>query len=426
MARSAVVCILLKLVGVSILAQSSWAEAGGHRVSRDASPAAVTSDEPTFDSGTANRLRQALKTYSELQARGDWPALPAKAKFRPGAKGKDVALLRRRLVLTGDLSADKENGETYDKDVVEAVKHFQVRHGLAATGTMSPQTLAAMNVPVERRVRQIKGSLERLASLDFAFPQRYVVLNIPANTIEAVADGKVERRFTAVVGSRDHESPELTSAINQVVLHPAWNLPLSITKNEIIPKMRRDPRYLSRMHMHAFAGDREINPAKVDLSADRTPNFSIRQDAGAWNALGAVKIDMPNRQAVYMHDTNNKNVFDAKYKFLSHGCARVQNVRDLATWVLQGVPGWDRAALDSAIAEGEHREVKLQKKIPIAWVYLTAWVKRDGSVQFRDDIYGRDEDVEPGPAIMVSAGAAAVGAINAARSRTHRPNLDSR
>jgi murein L,D-transpeptidase YcbB/YkuD len=426
MSRAAVVCVLAGLVGASILPPSARAQAGGKQGSQNpAAPAAVSADEPAFDSGTVDRLRQTLTAYTALQARGDWPRLSAKTGLKSGAKGKDVAALRRLLVLTGDLGSDKENGDAYDKDVAEAVKHFQARHGLDATGAMNAPTLAAMNVPVEQRIRQIKGSLARLRSFDFNFAHRYLVLNIPALTLEAVADGKVERRFNVVVGSRDHESPELTSAVNQVVLNPVWNLPLSITKNEIIPKMRRDPRYLSRMHMHAFSGDREVSPAKSSLSSDRAPNFSIRQDSGTWNALGAVKIDMPNRHAVYMHDTNNKNVFDAKYKFLSHGCARVENVRDLAAWVLQGVPGGDRAALDSAIADGERHELKVPKKIPIAWVYLTAWVKRDGSVQFRNDVYSRDEDVELAP-ILVSSGASATGAINAARRRAPSSRLDSR
>jgi L,D-transpeptidase YcbB len=394
MGRAAIVWILADLLGASLLAQPSWAQAEGNR-GAPSSPAAVTSDEPTFDSGTADRLRQALSTYLELEAHGGWPTLPAKARLAPGAKGPDVAQLRRRLALSRDLGPEKEKGETYDKDVIEGVKRFQARHGLDVTGTIGAQTLAAMNVPVAQRIRQLKGSLERLRASNFTFAHRYVVLNIPAATVEAVVDGKVERRFIAVVGSRDHESPELTSAINQVILNPTWTVPLSITKNEIVPKMRKDPRYLARMHMRAFAGEREISPRAVDWSSDRAPNFSVRQESGAWNALGTVKIDMPNRHAVYLHDTNNKNAFDAKYRFLSHGCARVKDARDLATWVLQGVSGWDRAAVDAAIADGAHREVKLLKKIPIAWIYLTGWMKSDGTVQFRNDIYGSDDGVEP-------------------------------
>jgi L,D-transpeptidase YcbB len=425
MSPAATACTLATLLGAAALVHPSWAQGGGNRGAPISSPAAATATEPTFDSGTVDRLRQALSTYSELHARGGWPTLPPKAKLTPGAKGNDVALLRRRLVLAQDLSLEKDKGDTYDKDVIEAVKRFQARHGLEINGAIGPQTLAAMNVPVEKRIRQLKGSLDRLRAFDFTFAHRYVVLNIPAATVEAVADGRVERSSIVVVGSREHESPELTSAITQVILNPTWTVPLSITKNEIIPKLRRDPRYLTRMHMRVFAGEQEVSPGKIDWTSDRAPNFNIRQDSGVWNALGAVKIDMPNRHAVYLHDTNNKNAFDAKYRFLSHGCARVKDVRDLATWVLQEVPGWDRVALDAAIAAGARREVKLRRRIPIAWIYLTGWMKRDGTIQFRNDVYGRDEDVDLGPGVLPEARpAAAGGAIP--RGRAQSSHLDSR
>jgi murein L,D-transpeptidase YcbB/YkuD len=399
------------VLGVLVTAGPSWGQSAGSAVP----DAAAASTEATFDAGTAERLRQALQAYSEIHARGGWPTLPEKAKLAPGAKGPGVAVLRRRLAVTNDLSPEKEKGEIYDNDVVDGVKRFQSRHGLEVTGSVGAQTLAAMNVPVAARIRQLKGSLERLASFDFTFAQLYVALNIPGD--------KVERSSIVVVGSRDHESPTLTAAINQVVLNPTWTVPLSITKNEIIKKVRKDKRYLERMHMRVFSGEREISPRSINWSSDRAPNFSIRQDSGTWNALGAVKIDMPNRHAVYMHDTNMKNVFDANYRFLSHGCARVKEVRELATWVLQDVPGWDRAALDAAIAQGDRREVKLPKKIPVAWIYLTGWMKRDGTVQFRNDVYGLDKDVEVplGPVAQ-----AATRSMPSAGGRVENPHLDSR
>jgi L,D-transpeptidase YcbB len=151
--------------------------------------------------------------------------------------------------------------------------------------------------------------------------------------------------------------------------------------------------WVSRPHAHASLGGKdEVSPKSIAWSSVRAPNFTIRQDSGTWNALGAVKIDMPNPYAVYMHDTNNKNAFDAQYRFLSHGCARVQNVHQLATWLLADVPGWTRAELDAAIAKGARQEIKLPRRVPVAWIYLTGWKAVDGEVQFRDDIYGLDED----------------------------------
>jgi murein L,D-transpeptidase YcbB/YkuD len=156
--------------------------------------------------------------------------------------------------------------------------------------------------------------------------------------------------------------------------------------------MRKNPNYLSRMRMRVFdANNREIDPRSIDWSSDRAPNFYVRQDHGSWNALGFLKIDMPNPYSVYMHDTNLRNVFDAGYRFLSHGCTRVDNVRDLAAWLLEDNPGWGRKQIDAAIEKGDRLDVRLASKIPVAWIYLTGWMTRDGAVQFRNDIYGRDD-----------------------------------
>jgi L,D-transpeptidase YcbB len=346
---------------------------------------------PTFDEGSVQRLKEALATYSEIESKGGWPALPQKATLKPGAKGAMVSQLRHRLVLSGDLAADNEKGDLFDADVSDAVRRFQRRHGLVVNGSVGPQTLRALNVPASKRVLQLRGSLHRLSDTDFTFARRYVVVNLPAASVEAVANGKVEGRYVAVVGNTKHASPTLTSGINQMILNPTWTVPpLSIVKNEIVPRMRRDPGYLARMHMRVLAGRNEVSPKSIAWSSVRSPNFTIRQDSGTWNALGAVKIDMPNSQAVYMHDTNNKNAFDAQYRFLSHGCTRVQNVRELAAWLLADVPGWTGSELDAAIAKEDRLEIKLPRRVPVAWIYLTAWKTNDGEVQFRDDIYDLD------------------------------------
>jgi len=150
----------------------------------------------------------------------------------------------------------------------------------------------------------------------------------------------------------------------------------------------------------------EINPRSIDWKSVRSPNFTVRQDSGRWNALGAVRIDMPNKQAVYMHDTNHKNLFSKDYRFQSSGCARVENVRDFAAWLLEDNKGWDRKRIDAAIAKGARTDIRLTYKVPVAWVYLTGWATRDGQVHFRDDIYGWDkgpaEPLKQGPVQRVA------------------------
>ncbi len=362
--------------------------------SRSAALLAVSSD-PVFDEGTFERIKRTLLTYSDIEVRGGWPKLPANAKLASGISSPDVALLRRILVIMQDLPPNKDSGEDYDAAVTEAVKHFQLRHGLEPTGAVSAQTLRALNIPVGERIKQLEASLNRLLGMDFVFAERYVVVNIPAAFVEAVANGKVERRYRVIVGKIDKPSPTLSVYITAIDLNPTWTVPLSITKNEIFARMRRDPSYLSRMHMRLLgAHDEEIDPRSVDWSSDRSPNFVVRQDAGNWNALGNLKIDMPNPYSVYMHDTDTRKLFAADYRFDSHGCTRVDNVRDLAAWILRDVPGWDRAAIDAAIAAGQTKVINLPHKIPVAWVYLTGWVTRDGTVEFRDDVYKHDDQLD--------------------------------
>lgn len=365
------------------------AVAGSTPESRSAAALAL-SHEPTYDEGTAQRIREAALSYSDLAVRGGWPVIPAEAKFAIGAAGPHDDLLRQRLLISGDLAADKATGP-FDDALAEALKRFQSRHGLASTGTVTPRTLAALNVPVQKRIKQLEASLERLANMTFPFGPRYVVVNLPATFAEAVENDVVVRRYRVIVGKTEKPSPTLTADITSVNLNPTWTVPSSIAKTEISAHMRKDPTYLSRMHMDVLdAHDNPIDPNSVDWSGTHTPNFTVRQQNGTFNALGALKIDMPNPYSVYMHDTNQRNLFSDDYRFDSHGCSRVDNVRDLAAWLLKDQPQWNRAAIDAAIATGARQDIHLTRKVPVAWIYLTAWMTRDQTVQFRNDIYDQD------------------------------------
>jgi murein L,D-transpeptidase YcbB/YkuD len=367
---------------------------------------------PTFDEGTYQRISAAMLSYAAIEVRGGWPAVPADPKLAPGALGREVALLRRRLVASDDLPADKADGELYDDAVTEGVRRFQARHGLAETGSVGAQTLAALNVPVGKRIRQLAASLDRMAELNFMFGQRYVVVNIPAAVAEAVDGDTVQHRYVVVVGKVDRPSPTLTTHITAVNFNPTWTVPLSIMKKDIVTRMRRDPSYVTRMRMRVLdVNGGQIDPRSVDWSSDRSPNFRIRQDAGSGNALGALRIDMPNPHAVYMHDTNHKEHFSADHRFHSSGCTRVAEVRDLAAWLLEDTEGWDRKRIDAAIGTGQTSTVRLLHKVPVAWVYFTGWVTRDDVVHFRNDIYGHDEPHAPGqlaraarPSVQAAAG----------------------
>lgn len=349
-----------------------------------------TTTDPTFDAGTAGRIKEAIQRHAAIAAHGGWPLIPKDAKFSPGAEGPHDALLRRRLIATGDLAADRTAG-VFDDTLTAAVKHFQMRHGLPETGTVGPRTLAALDVPVEQRSKQLEASLLRTSAINFGFGPRFVAVNIPAAYVEAVEGDKVVHRYRVVVGKTEKPSPTVSAEITDISLNPRWTVPASITKNEVAAHMRSDPTYLARMHMQLYdEHDGVVDPATVDWSEGKTPNVIVRQDPGTWNALGQLKINMPNAYAVYMHDTNQKSLLSRDYRFDSHGCVRVDQVRDLAAWLLQDTPGWDRAKIDAAIATNERQNVQLSKKVPVAWIYLTAWMTRDGTVHFRDDIYEQD------------------------------------
>jgi murein L,D-transpeptidase YcbB/YkuD len=352
----------------------------------------TTSPLPTFDDGTAQRISAAMLSYSTIEVRGGWPTLPASVtKLAPGSSGPEVALLRQRLAITDDLPPEQVAGDVFDANVEAAIKRFQARHGLEETGNVGARTLSALNVPVSQRLRQLAASLDRLADMDFTFGQRYVVVNIPAAFAEAVENGKVARRHVVVVGKKDRPSPTVSTHITAVNLNPTWTVPLNILKKDVRTHMRKDPTYIARMKMRVLDGSgREIDPASVDWQSDRAPNFTVRQDSGTFNALGALRFDMPNPHSVYMHDTNHREMFSFDYRFQSSGCTRVENPRDFAIWVLQVQNGWSRAQLDAAIATGQRQDIRLTQRIPVAWVYFTGWVTRDGLIHFRDDIYGHD------------------------------------
>jgi murein L,D-transpeptidase YcbB/YkuD len=313
----------------------------------------------------------------------------------PGASGEQVALLRRRLAVTEDLPADAAASQFYDETLIAAVRHFQARQGLVESGIVDPKTLAALNVPVTERLRQLAASLDRLAAMDFTFGQRYVIVNLPAGFAEAVEGEKVVRRYSARVGNSNRASPTLTTYISAVNLNPAWSVPLAITKNDIIPRMRKDPGYLARMHMRVLDGNgADRDPKTVDWKSNRTPNFTIRQDPGAWNALGSLRVTMPNLQTVFLHELNRNELPDRGYEIESSGCTALSEMRDFASWLLQDAPGWGHNEIDAAIAKGDQIEIRLPRKVPVAWIYLTGWVTRSGLIQFRDDIYDRDSVAE--------------------------------
>ena len=354
---------------------------------------------PTLQPETFFATAKASERYSAIVDAGGWPT--DIVAIGPGTGGPAVAKLRKRLMIEGYLDGAQAGGLAWDAGLTTAVKRFQSHMGLRQTGVVSGATLKAMNVPARERFNELASSANRLAGLNFSFDQRYVVVNLPSTSVEAVENGRVVHHYIAIVGDPEHPSPEISAQIQVINLNPTWTVPISIIKKEIIPRMQRDPGYLTRAKIRILDGSgQEINPKSVNWSTERAANYTLRQDSGAGNSLGSIRIGMPNKLAVYMHDTPSKGLFGADYRFLSHGCVRVQGVYDYAEWLLQGTGGgpsggvWDKAAMEAKIKEGAPFDIKLARAVPVIWVYLTGWSNGDGPAQFRDDVYGVDTVAE--------------------------------
>lgn len=349
---------------------------------------------PTLDKANIPLMKEAVKRYAAIVSAGGWRTMP-KGKMGPGHSGQIVALLRKRLELTGDLQ--KSSGySTYDYYVERAVKRFQVRHGLTPSGMVDRRTLMALNVPASVRLRQLRTNIARLNGLTRSTAKRYVAVNVPAQQIEVVENGRIVSRHAAVVGKIDRQTPRLRSKIHEINFNPYWNVPQSIVRKDLVPKARSEAkrgRYdlLERFRISAIDGSgRKVDPRKINWNSNSVYNYRYRQDPWKDNSMGFVKINFHNKHAVYMHDTPSKSLFGRNLRANSSGCIRVQNVKQLVTWLLKDNKDWSRGRVDKMQTNGERKDVRLKTRAPVYFVYVTSWATRDGTVHFRRDLYKQD------------------------------------
>jgi murein L,D-transpeptidase YcbB/YkuD len=315
--------------------------------------------------------------------------------MQPGQRGQEIATLQRRLEISGDLVGNSIEGE-YDAAVAAAVKKFQSRHGLPATGVIdSKAMIESLNVPAVTRLAQLQASLKRLQSLAPNTAGRYVVVNIPSAQVEAIDGGEVAQRHAAVVGKPERPTPELSSKIVEVNFNPYWYVPRSIIIKDLVPKGRafaaRGQDVLASYRMQAFdAAGNQLDPRQIDWNGQAVYSYNFRQLPWEENSLGFVKINFPNKDSVYMHDTPLKSLFGQAVRFESSGCVRVHNVAQLVAWLLRDTPGWSYERIMSMKQSGEQLDVKLTKTVPVFLAYITGWGTPDGQVHFGRDIYGLD------------------------------------
>ena len=386
------------------------------------------------------RLKGALAHYRSLAEGGGWDPIPEGETLKEGMSDPRVPALRQRLLLLGDLEPSESRADTeqaaaaaentadtvelpqadptmaaptdeppaaaegeagppeqlYTPVLIEAVKRFQHRHGLTEDGVVGPKTLEALNVPAETRVEQMVMNMERRRWMPDDRGDRYIFVNL-ANFDAKLVDGLDTVFHTkVVVGAPYHRTPVFSDVMTYLEINPVWNVPESIARKELLPKIQEDPNYLAeRNYTLLMSWDQnapEVNPLSIDwneITAGSFP-FRIRQEAGENNALGRIKFMFPNQFNIYLHDTPARSLFSRTERAFSHGCIRVAKPLELAAAVLEGQGDWNLERVAEAVESGVTQRVNLERPLPVQLTYITAWVNKDGTVHFRRDVYGRD------------------------------------
>jgi len=347
------------------------------------------------------KLESALAQYQDLQRRGGWPSVPDGPPMRKGDSGARIAILRDRLLISGDLEeVDEQHPDLLDDEMDLAVREFQERHGRTVDGIVGPNTLTDLNISVEQRVRQIELNLERRRQLPWDLGERFIMVNTASFQLEVVEKGQRLMKMRVVAGRRSRRTPEVSSELTYLVLNPCWNIPHGIAKRDILPKIQEDPHYLLRQDILVFENwendSPKIDAQSVDWSkmTEKAFSFKLRQEPGPRNALGHIKFAFPNPFSVYLHGTPVQSLFRKTQRDFSSGCVRIEKPIELASLLLESEPEWTRKRIVNTVRRGKTQVVRLSKRIPVHISYWTAWADENGTIHFRDDIYGRDKSLE--------------------------------
>jgi len=343
-------------------------------------------------------LRAALADYRQRWVGGEWPTIPAGPILRPGTNDPRLPLLRERLQAGGDLKELDRKDLFYDPATAAALKTFQSRHGLKTDGVLGPDTLAALNVPLAERIRQIELNLERWRWLPKSLGARYLMVNIADFSLTLLSDGQSVLSMPVVVGTPYRKTPVFSGRLRYLEFSPYWYVPPTILREDLLPRIRSNPALLGQRHFEIVAGggNQVIAPDTIDWAKVDPETFPglLRQQPGPWNPLGRIKFMFPNRYAVYLHDTPDRGLFARDVRSFSSGCIRIARPFELASYLLAD---GDDPQLRTVLAErlpAVPVRVDLAESMPVHILYWTAWVDDEGRVQFRDDVYWRDLDLE--------------------------------
>lgn len=342
-------------------------------------------------------LRQLLKRMQSYVDAGGWPKISQGGVLKLGDSDARIPVLRKRLSISGDFRPDNKTvaPNLYDQGLQQAVKIFQTRTGIDADGIIGPATIKALNITASERVDQIRVNLERARWILPALEKQrdLIVVNIAGFYLWLFLDGKFVWATDVITGKPYHKTPVFTEMMRYIVLNPDWTVPRSIIRNEIFPKAKANPAFLSARHYQLISSDgKKIAPSSLNWGSATANTFPYRvvQQPGPWNALGLVKFIFPNRYNVYLHDTPSRQLFSKTGRAFSHGCIRVKDPLKLAELLLGYENKWTRADIDQVIASGKQRRVNLKKPLKVAILYWTVDTGQNGEIFFHQDVYGRD------------------------------------
>jgi murein L,D-transpeptidase YcbB/YkuD len=337
-----------------------------------------------------------LAKYRAIAKRGGWGNIAEDGKIDPGETDSRVPDIRRRLSISGGLT-DKSDltNETYDAPLEKDIRYFQEKHGLENDGIIGVGTFAALNVPVEEKIDQIRVNLERSRWIAHNLSEYFMIVNVARFRVYIVQNNKIIHSTNVQVGTHYHKTPVFKSRLKYIEFNPTWTVPRSIIVKEMIPKIIKDHDYLESKNMVLLDGSGNIVPlSSVDFNKISVENFPyvIRQEPGPGNALGQMKFIFPNEYAVYLHDTPSKYLFDRASRSFSHGCIRTQNPLQLAEVLLEGTD-WNKQKIRETLDSKKTTRAYFDNPIDVLLLYWTAGVYQDKSVFYFPDIYKRDKPI---------------------------------
>jgi L,D-transpeptidase YcbB len=342
-------------------------------------------------------LKRGLKSYRDIAHDGGWPAVPEGDALKKGMTDERVAVMRKRLQITGDLAqGEPADPNLFDDELEQAVKSFQFRHNLNQDGVAGKKTIERMNVPVEDRINQIRVNMERARWVMHELHDDFLVVNIAGFNLRRVTNNKVVFYSPVIVGKKYHASPIFKAELQYFVINPTWTVPYSIASREMLPKLQKDPGYLAQHNMIIMDRDgKKLDPNSIDFDQYSKNNFPfvIRQEPGPQNALGEVKFIFPNPFNVYVHDTPARSLFAMEDRAFSHGCIRLQNKWELLMNLTDEPDVWNMDKINEVLASGETTTVNFKKPIDILILYWTAGADREDRIYFDEDVYDRDAAV---------------------------------